>query len=177
MGQYYDIGLQAGRKVAAKVDEFIKQESFAPESRKTLTDGSTIYRWYMKWDPYWFNDERKFVELLRSFGQENGEIIDDEEYFDTSYKLVAVGDEGGRDEESNNGGYELFDELYDSCRVEFPEPFEERSGINEIRLIEIAKNALGELIFGEEGADPAEMKAWCQEKFGISEEEMNIFGF
>ena len=52
MGQWYNIGLQTGRKVTEAVDAFIKAEhkndapgdNFDPEARKTLPNGTTIYR-------------------------------------------------------------------------------------------------------------------------------------
>lgn len=176
MGQWFDIGLQAGKTVAEKVDEFIKKNNFNPENRRTLADGTVIYSWCMKWNPFYFKDEKKFVTLLQSFNYDDPSKMSDDEYESTAYKLVAVGDEGGEDELGNEAGYEIFDGLYKSHDVIFPEPFEERNGINEIRLREIAKNALGELIFGEEGADPDEMKEWCMKKFNITEKEMNILG-
>ena len=124
MGQWFDVGLQAGKSVAEKVDEFIKREGFTPNKRRTLSDGSTIYRWYMKWNPYWFKDEKRFVELLNTFDG-NPEFMSDEEYENTAYKLVAVGDEGGTDEIANDGGYELFDGIYNSYSVTYPAPFDD----------------------------------------------------
>ena len=181
MGQWYDIGLQAGKTVAEKVDEFIKKNNFDPENRKTLDDGTVIYSWCMKWNPFYFKDEKKFVTLLQSFNYEsfnydNPSKMSDDEYESTAYKLVAVGDEGGEDELGNEAGYEIFDGLYKSHTVMFPEPFEEQGEISKGRLEVIAKNALAELIFGEEGADSDEMKEWCMKKFNITEKEMNILG-
>lgn len=125
MGEWYTIGLQAGRNVATKVDAFIKSqhksdsygENFDPEAKRTLSDGSTTYRWYMKRDPFWFKDEKELVGILDSFDDLN----EDE---DDAYKLVAIGDKGGRDERGNEIGYDTFDGLYGSSVVEFPDSFE-----------------------------------------------------
>lgn len=55
MGEYYDIGLQTGKKLAEKVDAVIKQlhvsdsygDNMDPINRKELDD-SVVYRWNMK---------------------------------------------------------------------------------------------------------------------------------
>lgn len=132
MGQWYDIGLQAGKIVAEKVDEFIKNEqNFNPKRRKRLRDGSVVYQWYMKWNPYLFKDEQRFCDLLETF-DDLGTWISDEQYKNMAYKLVCVGDEGGNEELGNEAGNELFDCLYDACEVTFPDEFWEEESETEI---------------------------------------------
>ena len=129
MGEMYVVGLQAGRKVTEKVDAFIKAEhkgngygqNFDPEERKTLSDGSTIYKWQMKWQPTWYENERKFISTLAEFDDAFIELLcDDDDIEEYAYKLVAAGDEGGQDERGNEIGFESFDGLYHSNDVVFP---------------------------------------------------------
>ena len=175
MGQWFDIGLQAGKTVAEKVDKFIKDEEFTPKNRKELRDGSVIYYWYTKWQPYWYEDEKKFLSLLHSF---DGIDRNSEEYETTAYKLVAVGDEGGQDEFDNEAGYEIFDGLFIDYGINFPETFdpEPKETLNRERLFVIAQNAIGELIY-QDGRDFSEMRQWCVDELGITEEEMLELGF
>ena len=131
MGEMYEIGLQTGRKVTEKVDAFILAEhkdetnNFDPTDRRTLSNGSTIYRWYMKWCPYYFEDEKRFIEVLQQFDDDALENIPDDEIEDYAYKYVAVGDQGGQDECGNEIGQDIFDGLYNACAVTFPESFNE----------------------------------------------------
>lgn len=147
MGQWYEVGLQAGREVAKNVDAFIKAEhkserageNFDPKARKEFSDGSVTYAWYMKWQPEWFSDEKRFLAVLNKFSDEsvdeivNGDdFIDDEEVF--AWKLVAVGDEGGHDERGNTLGFNIFDGLYSTNAVIFPESFDESEQVPKRRL-------------------------------------------
>ena len=135
MGQWYNIGLQAGKKVAEAVDAFIKAEhkgdtlglNFDPEKRKTLSDGTTVYKWSMKWAPSFYKDEGRLVEVLKGFDDKQLPFDDlfaagTEEY---GYKLVAVGNEGGQDEMSNSIGYEFFAGLYNAYEVAYHDEFSE----------------------------------------------------
>ena len=115
MGEWYDVGLQAGKKVAEAVDSFIEKEDYWPKREKVLSDGSKVYQWFHKWNPYRYPDEKRFVELLRRFDDAD---VEDEE---NAYKLVAVGDEGGSDEIYNVPGYELFTAIYNPARVQYPD--------------------------------------------------------
>ena len=75
MSEWYTIGLQAGRNVVEKVNAFIKKHhqsdthNFDPERYKVMKDGSSIYEWYMKWDPVWFKDEKELVGILNTFNR------------------------------------------------------------------------------------------------------------
>lgn len=116
MGEWSEIGLQAGKNVAEKVDEFIRSEhrddnldNFDPNNRKELADGTVIYTWYMKWYPDWYKDQKRFRDLLLTFD-------DVQAYEDNAWKLVVVGDEGG---------YDSFDGLYLDRSITFPEPWKE----------------------------------------------------
>ncbi len=113
MGQWYEVGLQAGRKVTEAVDAFIKAEhksdklgdNFDPKARKTLSDGTTIYKWYMKWQPSWYEDEKRFMAVLNKYSDDYIATLDeDEDEDDYAWKLIAVGDEGGQDEQGNTVG-------------------------------------------------------------------------
>lgn len=119
MGEYYDIGLQTGKKLAKKVDAVIKQlhnsdeygDNMDPINRKELDD-SVVYRWNMKWQPLYYKDEQRLIAILDEY-----EDSKDEDY---AYKLIAVGDSGGQDERGNEIGYELFEGLYNACEVTYP---------------------------------------------------------
>ena len=133
MGEWYTIGLQAGKKVAEKVDAFIAAEhksdrlgeNFDPEKKYQAADSSTVYIWSMKWQPSWYEVEKRFIDVLEEFYEDGplakvfGEKEFPEEY---AWKLVAVGNEGGDDERGNEIGFEIFDELYYSRRLVEPDP-------------------------------------------------------
>ncbi len=117
MGQWFDVGLQAGEKVSKEIDAFVDkihdadnpEESFDPVKRKTLSDGSTIYLWTIQW--YKFSCTEKgmeFLRLLKKFSDDNGVDPDDE---GCAYKLVAVGEDGSFEERCNYAGSDLFEEL------------------------------------------------------------------
>lgn len=134
MGQWYEIGLQTGKKITEAVDAFIKAEhksnkpgdNFDPKARKTLSDGTTIYKWYMKWEPSWYQDEKRFMAVLDTYNDNFIEALDDDnDADDYAWKLIAVGDEGGSDERGNTAGFDTFEDLYNAAAVTFPEDFDE----------------------------------------------------
>lgn len=177
MGQWYDIGLQAGKTVAEKVDEFIKNEkNFAPKRRKELRDGSVVYQWYMKWNPYLFTDEKKFCELLEEFDDDGDWLDDDEQYKDKAYKFVGVGDEGGNEEFGNEAGNDLFDCLYDACEVTFPDEFweeEPETSITKERLIEILISYIDN---DAAATDPGYIREVLTDICGCTETELKELG-
>lgn len=159
MPQWYDVGLQAGKKVAEAVDAFIEQEhkgnkrmeNFDPDKTKVLSDGSKIYRWNMKWDPSWFDDEKRFVAVLFQFNDENLPDEDTicengEDFDDYAYKLVAVGDEGGQDKICNSYGDNYFDGIYNDCSVTYPDEFHD----NPPEKIYVYKEYCDDNAYGEE---------------------------
>lgn len=131
MGQWYDIGLQTGRKVTKAVDAFIKAEhksdapgdNFDPEARKTLPNGTTIYKWYMKWEPSWYQHQKRFMAVLDKYNDAFIATLDEDED-NYAWKLVAVGDEGGSDARGNTIGFDTFDCLNNAAAVTFPEDFD-----------------------------------------------------
>lgn len=127
MGEIYDIGLQAGSEIAKEIDGFIKSEyknefeNFDPYKVRTMPDGSKLYRWSRKWNPYRYSDEKRLIAILRQFDHtDNGESRSDEEEIDLAYKLVAMGDGGGFDERGNGYGYKYFEELRLPTSVDCP---------------------------------------------------------
>ncbi len=140
MGQWYDVGLQAGKKVAEKIDEFIRnehkseKENFDPKKRKTLKDGTTVYQWYKIWQPEWFEDEKRFVKVLKQF--EDFDFDGTPEEIDYAFKLVAVGDEGSEDSISNCLGDEYFDGLYNAHCVTYPDGFDDKPSSGKYVVVE-----------------------------------------
>ena len=181
MGEYYDIGLQAGKKVAEAVDAFIKAEhkgekpgeNFDPKKRKVLSDGSTVYQWNMKWQPSWFANEKRFVGILAGFN--DGQLPDEleiDEPVDYAYKLVCVGDEGGQDERSNTYGYEYFDGLYNACQVTYPDEFTDDSGMSKQRIIELFKSYINNDL---SSAEPGYVRDVLRDTCGCTPEELKEF--
>jgi hypothetical protein len=130
MGQFYEIGLQAGKDVAKEIDAFIVQEhksdkageNFDPEKRYTLDDGTSVYFWYQKWMPDLYSQQDRLLKTLNKFDNESmdKEISLGHSIESKAWKLVAVGDEGGFDEYGNLEGFEEFDGLYQSTRLVLP---------------------------------------------------------
>lgn len=128
MGEWYDIGLWAGKKVAEKVDALIKEEhksesrNFDPEMTRPMPDGSKVYQWCCKWNPGRYPEEKKLVRILRGFDDAyKKELKGEDEEVAHAYKLVAVGDQDGYDEMANSYGYDYFVELYRPSSVHYPE--------------------------------------------------------
>lgn len=189
MGQWYNIGLQAGREVAKDVDAFIKAEhksdklgdNFDPSARKELKDGSVIYSWYMKWDPSWYQDEKRFMAVLDKFSDEAvEEVVNEEDFIDDAdvfaWKLVAVGDEGGQDERGNWLGFDTFDGLYNAAAVTFPESFDEPEQAPNRRLFPLVTHYSFDAqvpvwLFDTEEEAIAELKRQFEEEKRIELEE------
>ncbi len=138
MEEMYTIGLQAGKNVAEIIDMFIKTENknqfnnFNPEKQKTLRNGTTVYKWYMKWNPMKFDDEQRFMEILRSFPNDSNidlEDIPEEEYSDyvkDAWKLVLLSDNGNEDMDGNHVGLNAFRGLHRTQNVSFPLGWEDK---------------------------------------------------
>ncbi len=125
MSEWYTIGLQTGKNVSKRIDKFIELQycdeckNFNPDAKKTLSDGTSIYQWYMKWNPYIFKDEKELITILQDFDGSDSE--------DDAYKLVCVGDEGSEDEYGNTIGYDIFIDIYQSHTLSYPEEYEQES--------------------------------------------------
>ena len=138
MGEWFQIGLQAGKKAAEKVDVYNKDMMCTLEGRKELKNGSVIYKWCMKWNPGLYKEEEGLIELLKGMDE------NDEDY---AYKMVCVGEEGSQDFYSNELGSDIFDELYEDHTVVFPEPFEDKPKRNKnlpANIIDIIEDFLEE---------------------------------
>lgn len=138
MGEMYDIGLQVGLKLAEEIDKFLAEheEFFKYGARqKTLSD-SKVYSWNMKWCPWQFEREAELVNILRKY--QNWEPTDNDD-ISYAYKLVAQGEEGGYDYESNYIGDDAFDELGAVTKISFPCSFDEE----EVYLWNLLKNHIG----------------------------------
>ena len=128
MGEFYDIGLQVGLELAKEIDKFIEtHEDFGKygAKQKTLTD-SKVYSWNMKWCPWQFKDEAELVDILKKYQDWTPGDCDDVSY---AYKLVAQGEEGGYDNESNYVGEEEFDGLSRVTTVRYPCVFDEEENL------------------------------------------------
>ena len=123
MSEWFTIGLQTGKNVSKKVNEFIEskdaKENFKIDSKKELRDGTTIYRWYAVWAPWNYKVEKTLIDLLTTFKYSDNE--------DDAFKLIAVGDDGGHDSMSNDLGFDLFEDLGETSGVMFPESFDNES--------------------------------------------------
>ena len=181
MGEWYEIGVQAGKRVAKDIDKFIADmhkgdaagENYDPNARKELKDGSVMYLWYMKWDPYWYKDEKAFMEVLKKYEDESE---DDE----LAYKLVASGDEGGCYEDGNEIGYDIFDGLYRSSGVAFPEKWEESPYKEKVELIidaskkinrETSAEYLAELLMDDENSTYKMFEELCCDYINATDEQ------
>ena len=120
MSEYFTVGLQTGRNVTKVVDKFIKMYDFKSDKRKDLTDGTTIYEWYVRWCPCNISVEQSLLDMLKTFDNK-------EKAIDNAYKMLCVGDEGSEDEYGNYAGFYNFNDLCKLHTVEYPELWEEES--------------------------------------------------
>lgn len=123
MGIWYEVQLRAGKNVAKAVDSFIKikeSESWEPEWRKDLPDGSALYMWDIKWRPGFYQSETDLIKLLQGFDDINP-YDSDEDYKGNAYKLLCLGEDGSTDYYCNDSGEEIFEDSYISQEIKMPE--------------------------------------------------------
>lgn len=111
MGISYEIGLQAGKRVAEKVDSLISQlyvddyNNFDPVKKKTSPNGTATYHWCEKWN----RNCRKLEALLHGYDDESlPETKDEEELEAYAYKLIAYSDEDVPMFLYNSPGFDFF---------------------------------------------------------------------
>ena len=111
MSIIYEIALRAGSDVAKAVDDFVESvkkdsggsEDYDPVRQKLMSDGSTVYVWAGKWNPYKYDVDRRFMKTLADFDEYDGD--------EQAYRLVAVADESAPDIFYNEAGMECFPDL------------------------------------------------------------------
>ena len=125
----YDIGLQAGKKVAKKVDAFIKSlhknddDNFDPVKKKVSPDGDAVYHWCEPWGINCL----KLTALLEKY--------DDADEDDCAYKMVVYSDDAAPDLYCNRPGFDCFDEL--RAGLMFPDFFHTTEDpVHDVALIE-----------------------------------------
>ncbi len=144
MGEYYTVGLQAGKNVTKKVNEYITSchkddwQNFDPDEVKTMEDGSTIYSWYTKWHPIGNETHIDLIKTLNSFLNSKNK--------DDAYKLICVGEDGGNDLYGNEIGYEIFLDLYEERTIVYPDSSNKNEQTKELpaNIIDVFEDFLEE---------------------------------
>ena len=126
MSNTYEIALQTGANVTRSVEAYfrkVKKENpenhCSPERKKTLSDGSTIFMWSKKWNPYRYDFDMGLLGTLERNNESNDA--------NHAYMLVAVSDQDCSEMYYNEPGTEYFNEL--CAGVCYPEEwYEDRTG-------------------------------------------------
>lgn len=108
----YEIALQTGPKVTKAVEAYIRKAKNSdktgydpsPCRKKKMSNGSTIFMWSQKWNPYKYEFDKGLVSTLVRSQERTDE--------DHAYMLVAVADQDISDMRFNDAGLEYFYELY-----------------------------------------------------------------
>ncbi len=126
MNNMSEIALQAGKKVAEKIEAHFNslKEQLHFEKKATLTDGSSLYVWSAMWVPYRYDSQQKLLDILASF--KNAEDVE------SAYKLIIQDDEEGFEIRSNTPGEDEFTELYITNELKLPQTEEKKDLISRI---------------------------------------------
>lgn len=111
MSNIYEIALQTGEKVTRSVESYFRRTNKAnkaecvpfPFRKKKLTNGSTIFTFTGKWNPYRYDVDKGLIAVLERYNEK-----DEDAY---AYMLVAVADDAAPDIIFNDTGFERFGEL------------------------------------------------------------------
>lgn len=112
MSNIYEIALQTGATVTKAVETYIRKAKKSdktgfdpsPYRKKKMSDGSTIFMWSGKWNPYKYEFDMGLVTTI-----ERCEELTDEAH---AYMLVAVSNQDVPDIIFNDAGLEHFGDLY-----------------------------------------------------------------
>ncbi len=128
MSNYYEVGVMANKNVAKALDEFFEsaeaKANWSNYERRTLSDGSTMYRSEINNHPSWFKIGQKFLATLHEFQYSKDA--------DDAYRCILVSESGVKDEHSNIPGQEIFDEFDTSNEINYPEDFETADSVVQI---------------------------------------------
>lgn len=138
MSNIYEIALQTGEKVTRSVESYFRRTNKAnkaecvpfPFRKKKLTNGSTIFTFTGKWNPYRYDVDKGLIAVLERYN---------EKYEDSyAYMLVAVADDAAPDIIFNDTGFERFGELCPG--VVYPEEWYEDKSNRKFDIVLLEKS-------------------------------------
>ena len=112
MGNFYDVAVATGKYTTRSVEVLIRRAKKAgekegydpsPNYKKRLPDGTTIFTWIKKWNPYRYDFDKELLALLKRNDNKQDE--------DHAYMLVAVCDQECSEVFYNDPGLECFGDL------------------------------------------------------------------
>lgn len=112
MGNCYDVAAATGKYTTRAVEALIRRTKKAgekegydpsPNYKKRLPDGTTIFTWIKKWNPYRYDFDKELLALLKRNDNKQDE--------DHAYMLVAVCDQEYSEVFYNDPGLECFGDL------------------------------------------------------------------
>ena len=138
MGNSFEVAVRTGKEVTKQVEAYLqmfekengKENVPYLSSKKKMKDGSTIFTWFMKWNPYRYSFDNGFMDVLRK--------NDDKEDEDYAYMLVAVCAEGCSEVYCNDPGIECFADLCPG--VIYPEEWYEDKSNKKFDIVLLEKS-------------------------------------
>ncbi len=116
----YEIGIMANKNVAEALDKFLESEdakkNWSSYERKTLTDGSTMYRTWCNNYPSYYPIGKEFLKTIRKFV--SSADIDD------AFRCVMLSEEGSKEEILSALGDEIFEDFEVLREINYPEDFD-----------------------------------------------------
>ena len=112
MGNCYDVAAATGKYTTRAVEALIRRAKKAgekegydpsPNYKKRMPDGTTIFTWIKKWNPYRYDFDKELLALLKRNDNKQDE--------DHAYMLVAVCDQEYSEVFYNDPGLECFGDL------------------------------------------------------------------
>lgn len=140
MGNSSEVAVQTGKAATIKVEAFLrmfKRDTGSENvpylsSKKKMKDGSTIFTWIMKWNPYRYAFDKGLIDVLKK--------NDDKQDEDHAYTLVAVSEQEYSEVYRNDPGLECFADLCPPRGVVYPEEWYEDKSNKKFDIVLLEKS-------------------------------------
>lgn len=138
MGNSSEVAVQTGKEATIKLEAFLRMferdngSENVPylSSKKKMGDGSTIFTWIKKWNPYRYDFDKGLIDVLKK--------NDDKQDEEHAYMLVAVGDQEYNEVYRNDPGIECFADLCPG--VIYPEEWYEDKSNKKFDIVLLEKS-------------------------------------
>lgn len=138
MGNSFEVAVRTGKEATIEVEAFLRmiEKDNGSEnvpylsSKKKMKDGSTIFTWIKKWNPYRYAFDKGLIDVLKK--------NDDKQDEDHAYMLVTVCEQEYSEVYRNDPGLECFADLCPG--VVYPEEWYEDKSNKKFDIVLLEKS-------------------------------------